>query len=153
MSKPILFVVFCEKTAFFKLEDVFGECYLYREKSPQIEPVVCLREENSCYAGKSCMATLAQRVFVLFEEVLPAAYLMLLYYRKRNLGGIGAACFWRDMREPNVITVNPYAWNMVKTRGNVFRFSPGPSFFLTGMAAPPELDPEIDAKSEDLALD
>lgn len=151
MSKSILFVEFCVKTAFFKLEDIFGECFLYREKSPQIEPLVCLREENACFAGKSCMQTLAQRIYILFEEILPFAKLILLYFRKRNIPGIGAALFWRDMREPRIITVNPSAWNVVKRRGTVYRFNPGPSFFLTGRAAPPE--PEIDAENSDLALD
>jgi hypothetical protein len=150
MAEPIHFLVFCEKTAFFRLKDIFGECFIYRDKSPLIEPVVCLHEENSCYVGKSCMETLARRIFVIFEEVLPAVELIILYFRKRNLPGIGAALCWRDMREPRIITVNPYAWSRIKTRGTIFRFDPGPSFFLTGKAPSPEL---TDEKVAEAALD
>jgi hypothetical protein len=150
MVEPIHFLVFCEKTAFFRFKDIFGECFLYRETSPMIEPAVCLHEEGTCHVGKGCMETLAKRVYVLFEEVLPRVELIILYYRRRNIPGIGAGIFWRDMREPRITPINPYAWNVVKSRGTVFRFDPGPSFFLTGQAPPPE---PIDEKVAETALD
>ena len=149
-TEPIHFLVFCEKTAFFRLKDIFGECFVYREQSPLIEPVICFREDHVCHVGKNCLPSLAKRIYVLFEEVLPNVELIILYYRKRNIPGIGAGLFRRDMRESRTITVNPSAWNVIKSRGTIFRFNPGPSFFLTGQAPLPE---PLDEKVEEVALD
>lgn len=128
------FLLMSQRTAFFKLEDLFPECFLYREKHPQIEPAICIAEDAACTVGKNCMETLAKRLKVLFDELLVDTDLILLYYRKRNLPGIGAAIFWRSFEEPRLITVNPTAWEKIKKRGSVYQFTPGPSFFLTGKA-------------------
>lgn len=128
------FLLMSQKTAFFKLDDIFPECGLYREQHPMIEPMVCLAETAACTVGKNCMETLAKRLKVLYEEVLTDVDLILLYYRKRNLPGIGAAVFWRSFEEPRIITVNPTSWARIKNRGAVYQFTPGPSFFLTGRA-------------------
>jgi hypothetical protein len=136
---PVMyFVVMSSRTAFFKLEDIFPECFLYRESSPQIEPLICLREDNSCHVGRNCMNALVGRIRMLFDQVLPNANLVVLYYKKRNLPGIGAGVFWRDFRTPRTITVNPYAWSKIKQRGELFEFHPDSGFFLTGKSAPPE---------------
>jgi len=131
------FVIFSTKTAFFKLESIFPECFLFREHAEQIDPLKCLLEDNSCHVGRNCMETLAKRVHVLFEEVLPSVDVIVLYFKKRGSQSYGAGLFWRDMREPRTITMNPYAWTRVKTRGAVYQFAPNPSFFLSGRSAPP----------------
>ena len=141
MPKPIYFLTLNRKTALFKLEDLFPECFLYREPSPRVEPLVCLAEDLACTAGHSCMGTLVQRLKVLFGELLPDTQLILLYFKKRNVPGMGAGVFWRDFREPRVFTVNLTAWERVKRRGAVFQFTPGESFFLTGQAADPTSAP------------
>ena len=87
------FVVFSSKTAFFKFEDIFPECFHYRDQHPQIEPLVCMREDYACTVGKGCLDTLAKRIFILFEEVCANADLIILYYRKRNVQGLGAGLF------------------------------------------------------------
>jgi hypothetical protein len=138
MNQPIYFLVLNQKTAMFKLEDLFPECSLYREQSPRAEPLVCLAEDNACTVGHNCMESLVRRLKLVFEELLPQAQLILLYFRKRNVPGLGAGVFWRDFREPRVFTVNPRAWERVKRRGVVFQFVPGESFFLTGKAPEPE---------------
>lgn len=130
-NKIMYFVVFSSKTAFFRLVDIFPECGLYQEKSPQLEPMVCLTE-NVCHVGHSCMDKLARRVHAIFEEVVPSADLLLLYYRKRNYDGLGASIFYRDMSNPRNITMNPYAWERIKRRGKIFEFDPSVDFFLTG---------------------
>ena len=132
----ILFLTFCDKTVFIKLQDVFPECFLYREEMPRAEPLMCL--SSTCPGNHACMETLAKRVFVLFREVMPYAHLIVLYYRRRNTNSLGAGLFWSDMREPRDITMNPFAWEMIKARGLVYEFHPGPNFFLTGQAPPPE---------------
>jgi hypothetical protein len=131
------FVVFSSKTAFFKLDDIFPECLFYRDKSPQIEPLACLQEDNACTEGRHCMETLSKRIFVMFEEVCDCD-LLILYFKKRNYQGLGAGVFWKDMREPRIITMNPSAWSRIKMHGNVYRFNPGHEFFLSGSSAPPK---------------
>lgn len=138
LPKILYFVVFSSKTAFFKLEDIFPECFFYREDSPQIEPLICLREENSCTVGKNCMDVLAKRLYVLFEEVCLNSDLIILYFKKRNVPGLGAGVFDSEFENPKVITMNPHGWNMIKSRGNIYQFDPSQDFFLTGSAPPPE---------------
>jgi hypothetical protein len=144
------FVVFSRKTAFFKLQDLLPECFLYREDSPQLEPLICLQEENSCHVGRNCMETLVKRLHTVFEEILQHVDLILLYYKKRNMpDSIGAGLFWSNLEDLNVVTINRTAWNLIKNRGEVFQFQPGTDFFLTGSTAPPE-EPE---STEEISLD
>lgn len=140
-SSTIRFVKFWTKTAFFKLKDIYPECFLYRKETPQVEPMLCVQNDG-CPVNKNCMHTVAKRLHALFEEVLPDVEMIILYYKKRNIMGIGGTVFWRDFIEPRNITINPYSWVNVKTRGIVYEFSPGPTFYLTGRAAPPEVAEE-----------
>ena len=137
-QKIMYFLVMSSRTAFFKLEEIFPECYLNREKSPQIEPLICLREERACHVNYNCMEIIAKRIRLMFDEFLQNADLTVLYFRKRNIEGLGAGVFWRDFREPRVITMNPTAWSKIKQRGNLYQFYPEPSFFLSGKSANPE---------------
>lgn len=131
------FLVLSSKTAFFKLDDLFPECKLYQEQAPMTEPLICLASD-SCPVNHNCMETLVRRLKMIFGEITPQADLILLYFRKRNVPGLGAGVFWKDFREPRVITMNPLAWARVKTRGDAFQFLPGETFFLSGQAPPPE---------------
>lgn len=139
------FVVFSTKSSFFKLQDIFPECFLHREHAPQIDPLKCLLEDNACHVNHNCMEVLAKRVHILFQEVLPSVEVIVLYFKKRGSQSYGAGLFWRDMREPRAITMNPFAWSRVKQRGSIYTFSPNQSFFLNGRAAPPESTTEISA--------
>jgi len=129
-------VVISSKTAFFKLQDIFPECFFYRETSPKIEPLICLRENNSCHVGKNCMETLAKRIQTIFTHVVPSSKLVILYFKKRNVNGLGAGIFSSDFNRVRVITMNPTGWNAVKNRGLIYEFSPTKDFFLTGKSEP-----------------
>lgn len=145
-QKIMYFLTFCGKTAFFKLQDIFPECFLYR-KDNQVEPMFCM--EGDCPSNKNCMETLSKRIFVLFQEVIVGADLLILYYKKRNKqNSIGGTLFWKDMREPRNITINPYGWNTIKSRGNAYQFQPTSSFYLTGKSPNPTKD-----SSDKLALE
>lgn len=134
---PIMyFLLMARRTAFFKLQDLFPECFLYREQSPQAEPLLCLRED-SCPGNHNCMETLAKRLKIMFD-LLSHADLILLYYKKRNIPGMGAGVFWKDFRDPRTITMNPKAWARLKLRGKVLQFQPDESFFLSGRSPDPE---------------
>ena len=141
-NQIMYFVVFSTKTVFFKFQDIFPECFLHREGYQQIEPLQCLQDDGACHVNHNCMEILSKRVHVLFQEVLPTVEVMILYFRKLNGQQYGAGLFWRDMREPRVITMNASAWTYAKHRGRVYAFSPNSSFFLTGRAAPPEVTTE-----------
>jgi len=140
------FVEFSSKTVFFKLQDVFPECFLYRDGYPRIESLICMREENSCHVGKNCMETLLRRLQVLFKEVATRADLAVLYYKKIDNTGMGAGVFYSNLSDFRIITVNPFAWNRIKNRGNVYQFTPDTSFFLTGKAPVPEQIKELPEK-------
>jgi hypothetical protein len=138
------FLVFSKKTVFFKLQDLFPECYFHREGAPRVEPLICLKEENVCHVGRNCMETLARRLHMLFGEVFkpeddkPTVDLIVLYFRKRSDDdSIGAGVFWRDFTNLRIITVNKAGWNYVKLRGNIYQFNPSETFFLSGRAPPP----------------
>ena len=131
----VYFVVMSSKTAFFKLEDVFPECSLYREKYPNLESLVCIRAD-ACHAGHNCMETLTKRLHVIFDDLLPSVELIFLYFKKLGDLGMGAGVFWRDFREPRVITVNPKGWHRIKRCGDVYKFTPEPGFFLSGRGLP-----------------
>jgi hypothetical protein len=94
--------------------------------------------DGMCSVGKNCMEVLAKRLYVMFEEICTEAEFILLYFKKRNFQGLGAGVFDRDFENPRAITMNPYAWDMIKKRGNIYRFDPSMDFFLTGTTAPPE---------------
>lgn len=143
--KIAYFVIFSTKTAFWKMQDIFPECFLYREHTPQIDPLKCLLEDNACHVNHNCMEVLAKRINVLFQEVLPSVNVIVLYFKRRGSQRYGAGLFWRDMREPRVIPINLSAWNYIKQRGNIFTFSPNSSFFLSGQAASPEPTKDVSA--------
>lgn len=134
------FLLLSGKTSFWKLDDLFPECSFYREKCPRIDPLICLRE-NSCHVGSSCMQTIGNRLQALFDTILPKwVQLVLLYYKKQC--GLGAGVFWRDFREPYIITMNSGAWARVKLRSEIYKFLPGNSFYLTGSSEKPSMEAE-----------
>ena len=136
LPKQILyFLVLSQKTAFFKLKDILPECFFYREASPNLDPLICL-EENACHVDRNCMETLVTRLKTLFEEVVPEANLMVLYYKRLYRKNLGAGIFYPDLQNFRVITMNPYAWDRLKFRGNLFRFDPSNQFFLPSSQNP-----------------
>lgn len=133
--KILYFVIFSKKTAFFKLKDIFPECFLYREKYPNIDPIICLTEENVCHVGKNCMESLIKRLGLLFKEIVPTCKLVVLYF-KRNNGKIGGGVFFDNLEDFRIIqTMNPYAWEKIKGRGAVYQFVPHTEFFMSGQSS------------------
>jgi hypothetical protein len=84
------------------------------------------------------MNSLCNRVNVIFNEVVPNASVLILYYKKRNVKGMGAGVFWREAREPRVININLYAWEKIKQRGVVYQFQPNVDFFTSGQTESPK---------------
>ena len=140
LGKITYFVQMSSKTAFFKLQDIFPECFFYRDSSPRIEPLVCLQEDNACSVGSNCMETLVRRLHMLFEEVVPTAELVILYFKSRNDKHIRAGVFYRNLKDFRIITMNPFGWKAIKQRGKIFKFTPTQNFFLTGKSDKEETD-------------
>ena len=131
MKQPEItyFLTLAEKTAFFKLNDIFLECSLYREASPNIPPLICLRE-NSCTVGRNCMESLVPRIHKLFDILDRNIKLILLYYRYPNSERLGAGVFWKDLTEPRSIILNPHGWRLIKSRSEIFKFIPEKDFYF-----------------------
>jgi len=131
------FLTFCEKTSFFKLEDIFPECFINREKSSHLQSMTCL--DSVCPENKNCMEMLSKRIYILFNEVLPNAELTILYFKMLGSSRIGGSIFWKNMSEPRNIVINPSAWQRIKAYGIIYEFTPNPVFWMTGIAPPPKI--------------
>ena len=76
------------------------------------------------------MPTLTKRIHTLFDQVIPYVDMVVLYFKRRNTSGLSAAIFWRDFRDPKIITVNKMAFQKLQKYGQVFEFHPDVGFFL-----------------------
>ena len=66
------------------------------------------------------MERLAKRVKFVFDK-FPASQLLILYFKYHDRpNSLRGGVFWRDMKEPRVITMNPYSWEKIKKIGEVF---------------------------------
>lgn len=117
-----------KKTLFIKLEFVYPECFFLIEDQPKLFPFICLF--SSCHRNSNCMEKLAKRVKYIFD-VFTEASLLFLYFRYRNdPDRQKAGVFWRDMTEPRLITMNPYAWNKMKEIGIVYEWDLPQDFYM-----------------------
>lgn len=136
MNKKIYFLSLSNKynsdfTAFFKFQDILPECYFNREGSG-LEVATCIKNMD-CHVNHNCFEILFKRVNILFNEtVVHGTSIILLYFRKVGVPGLGAVVFDRqfDKVEPRWITMNPSAWNKVKNYSEVYSFKTNSEFFL-----------------------
>ncbi len=116
-------------TLFMKLNDLYPECQFLIEGAPQLSPLFCLK--SHCPRNQACMEKLANRVKYVFDT-FPDTELLLLYFRYVDKpGSQRAGVFWRDMREPRIITFNRTAWDKLKSVGIVYEWALPDSLFLT----------------------
>lgn len=131
-SNLISFFIFQEKTAFIPLRYVYPECVKLIEPHPQMYPLRCLREDG-CPANVQCMDFLVKRVDYLFQEVLPDSDLLIVYYKyKDRPDSIRAAVFFRDLREPKLMTCNKAAFKKFQREGKIFAWAPSGSYLTLG---------------------
>lgn len=126
-------------TLFMKLKDVYPECEFLISDLPQVFPLFCLRREG-CTRNQNCMDKLVARTRYVFDT-FPDAQTVLLYFRYRDRpDSHRAGVFWRDMREPRLITFNRAAWEKCKQVGTVYQWRlPDELFLQTGVAQPDQL--------------
>lgn len=117
-----------EKTIFAKLKDVFPECEFLIRGAPQLFQLRCLVDH--CPRNANCMEGLAKRVKWFFDTFKEASLVFLYFAGPDKPGSIRGGVFWRDMREPRVITFNRAAWEKFKKMGVVYETTMPDELFL-----------------------
>lgn len=117
-----------KKTLLTKFVEVFPECEFLIQDQDQLFPLRCLL--GDCHRNSNCMETLVRRIKYIFDR-FEDAHLLVLYFKYRdNPKQLRAGVFWRDLREPRYIVVNPYAWEKLKEIGTVYEWNLPDSLFL-----------------------
>lgn len=120
------------KTIFARLKDVYPECEVLINGSPQLYPLRCLADH--CPKNANCMEKLVHRVKFLFDT-FPNAQLLVLYFAFPDRpGSIRCGIFWSDFSEPYFRTINRASWELFKKKGTVYEWEMPQSLFLTGRA-------------------
>lgn len=125
-------------TLFAKIDDVFPECGVLIHNADRMDRLQCF--VDSCHVGANCMEKLAVRLRAMFDT-FPTAQLCYLYFKRRSDGKMRAGLFWRDFRNPRMLGINKWAWERMKTYGQVYQFAPPADFF--GIGAPPSQTPRL----------
>lgn len=124
------FFTFQKHTVFIPLKYIYPECSVLIEPYQQLSPLHCLREDG-CPANKNCMETLAKRVNYFFTFVTPEAELLIAYFKYRDRGNsIRAGVFDRNMKEPRVMTLNPFAFKKFQREGITYTWMPPDEFLF-----------------------
>lgn len=105
---------------FTKFDNVYPECKKLIRGQNKLYPLICLRD--TCHMNNACMETLAMRINLIFDA-FPSAEVLLLYFKYQDTKSLRSGVFWRDMREPRLITINPFSWQTCKDRGDVFEWN------------------------------
>ncbi len=128
---PLSYFVVNGKTLFIPLRYVYPECSKLIAQQPQMYPLRCL-QDNGCSANMSCMDFLVPRVNYIFNEVNSAAEMMIAYYKynRQNPGedenreALMGAIFYKDLREPYLMTLNPSGFRKMQRDGEVQTWVP-----------------------------
>ena len=76
------------------------------------------------------MEGLAKRVHYLFDNVVFDAELIIAYFKYRDRpNSLRGGVFFRDMLEPQVKTLNPWAFQKFQREGDVFKWVPPKEFY------------------------
>lgn len=122
-------LVVCEKTLFFKLDELYPECNFLIEDEPKLHPLICL--VGTCHRNSNCMEKLVNRLKWLFDQ-FPKVELILLYFKYRDrLQSIRAGVFNKEFDEPRLIVMNQGGWSKMKELGIVYELHLPDSLFLS----------------------
>lgn len=123
-----------KKTLLVKMKEFFPECEFLISDQEQLFPFRCLQDH--CPRNSNCMEKLAKRVKHIFDQFENAELLVLYFKYRDHPTRLRAGVFWRDLREPRFITMNPYAWEKFKEIGTVYSYTLPDELFLGGTAQP-----------------
>jgi hypothetical protein len=128
--KGVLVLEIQKKTLFLKLEAIYPECAFLLEDL-NLHPLWCL-ERDVCPRNSQCMEKLVKRLSCVFDE-FAQAQLILLYFKYRDRpASTRAGVFFRDFREPRLITFNRTGWEKMKKAGVIYSWNLPDSLFLNG---------------------
>ena len=134
----IMYFVFQEKTVFMPFRYLDPECLFLIKEHEGLYPLNCMR--GDCFMNRNCAESLAKRVWYFFENVEPSAKLMIAYFKYRDKpNSIRAGIFSKDMSEPRVSTLNPYAFRKFQKEGVTKRWWPSLDFCGIGKEDFPKL--------------
>lgn len=123
-SDNLAFFTFQERSVFMPLRYIYPECMQLIDQSDQLYPLFCLRNDH-CPKNQGCMDVLARRLDYLFTQVVPAAKMIVAYFKYRdNPDSIRAGIFMRDMKEPRLITLNRSAFVKFQREGVMYSWFP-----------------------------
>lgn len=133
MTTPVTFFVVHEKTVFIPLRFVYPECAKLIATHDGMYPLKCLQEDG-CSANMSCMDYLVPRVNYIFNEVCDSSVQMMVAYYKYpdRPNSIRAAIFHRDLREPSIMTLNPWGFRKFQREGKIFSWTPTSDYLNLG---------------------
>lgn len=129
-QKLIAYFVFQQKTAFIPLRHIYPECWVLIEDHPSMYPLRCMREDG-CPVVAGCGEKISRRVHYLFEEVIPSVEMIVGYFKYRDTESIRACVFYKDMREPHISVLNPYAFRKFQREGTTYQWLPTRDYLLT----------------------
>lgn len=139
MRELVHYFVVQKHSVFMPLRYCYPECLVLIEPHEAVEPLQCFKEE--CPANQNCGELIAKKVYYLFEEVLDDTTVQLiLYFKKRNqryysktqgwVDSLGACVFYKDMREPELITMNRSAFYKLRDQGIKMSWLPSDEFLF-----------------------
>ena len=113
---------------FTKFKYVYPECEKLIRGQDQLYPLICLR--GPCHMNNACMETLAIRINLIFDT-FTAAEVLILYFKYQDTKSLRAGVFFLFLREPRLITINPFSWQTCKDKGEVFEWDLPPEVFIS----------------------
>jgi len=139
--EPIYYFRFQTKTVFIKLQYLFPECFYLIQGKEQLYPLKCL--EGMCPANANCMEGLAKRVHYFFDNVVFDAELIIAYFKYPDRPqSIRGGVFFRDMREPQIRILNPWAFRKFQREGDTYKWVPPTEFYrLNSVLTTPDILP------------
>lgn len=130
-DNTLFFFVFQGKSIFMPLRYLYPECFSLIEKQDQLYPLLCLKSD--CPANKGCADILAKRVHYIFNQVVPAGELLIAYYRYRDRpNSIRGGIFTKDMKEPYVSVLNPWAFRKFQKEGVSYAWAASQEYWTLG---------------------
>lgn len=129
MNNSIYILSIQNKTIFIKLNDLYPECkFLLRDLN--LNFLWCLNNDI-CPRNSNCMEKLAKRLRSVFDK-FKSVELVLLYFSCRDTpASIKAGVFFKDFREPYIITFNRSSWVKLKNMGKIYQWTLPNEFFIS----------------------
>lgn len=105
-----------------KLKDLYAECEYLIQGHDQLFPLRCIKD-GFCSRNRNCLEKLSKRTQAVFDNFTDVSMLVLYFSYHDRPKSQRAGIFSRDLndaRHPRYITINPYAWEKIKSIGQAY---------------------------------